>query len=144
MAPHVRRPPPDQENIGGARWNPQGISAIYLSSTKAGAITEGDHAITVQPLRPRARRKVYAVDLSLERVVDLRSPEALEAVGLRVINIADDDHSTCREVGAAVSWLEYDGLLVPSARSDATNLIIYPANRSPEARYNFDEAEPVE
>ena len=108
------------------------------------AVSEGDHAIAVQPLRPRARRKVYAVDLSLERVVDLRSPEALETVGLSLNNIADDDHSTCREVGGALSWLEYDGLLVPSARSDATNLIIYPANRSPEARYNFDEAEPVE
>src|SRR5436190_17958259 len=57
--------PPDQENTRGARWNPPNVAAIYLSCQRYGAIAEGDHAIAAQPLRPWARRFLYAVELSL-------------------------------------------------------------------------------
>ena len=61
--------PPDAENTRGARWNPPDVAAIYLSLPRDGAIAEGDHAITIQPLRPRlARRYLYPVDITLENV----------------------------------------------------------------------------
>lgn len=50
--------PPDQENTRGARWNPPGVVAIYVSRERHGAIAEGDHVIAVQPPRPRIRRFV--------------------------------------------------------------------------------------
>lgn len=62
---------PDTENTTGARWNPPGVAAIYLSLTREGAIAEGDHAAAVQPLRPRALRRVYSVELTLANVLDL-------------------------------------------------------------------------
>ena len=30
----------------------------------------------------------------------------------------------CQAVGGAVAWLGYDGLLVPSARADGSNIVI--------------------
>jgi RES domain-containing protein len=76
------RHPPDQENTRGARWNPADVAAIYLSLARHGAIAEGDHAISAQPLRPRASRFVYAVDLSLVSVLDLSDPLDLSRTGL--------------------------------------------------------------
>lgn len=135
------RRPPDQENSDGARWNPPGIAAIYLSRERHGAIAEGDHVIAVQPLRPRAHRVVYAVELTLGNVLDLSERIDLARTGLTDEDLADDDHTACREVGSAINWLEHDGLIVPSARSDALNLVIYPAHRSPEARFSYGKGE---
>lgn len=132
---------PDQENTGGARWNPPSVAAIYLSRTRSGAIAEGDHAIAVQPLRPRARRILYPIELTLANVIDLTDPDQLASIGLTDNDLAADDHSACREVGAAINWLEHDGLLVPSARSDAHNLVIYPAHRLPEAAFSYTDGE---
>jgi RES domain-containing protein len=135
------RLPPDVENTRGARWNPSGVAAIYLSRTREGAIAEGDHAVAVQPLRPKARRVLYEVHLTLDRVFDLTADVDLARVGLTSEDLGDDDFSACQEVGAAVAWLEHDGLLVPSARSSATNLVVYPSNRSESARYDFADGE---
>jgi hypothetical protein len=40
--------------------------------------------------------------------------------GLTEEDLASADHTACREVGAAIDWLEHDGLLVP--RPEATPL----------------------
>ncbi len=134
---------PDSENIGGARWNPPGTPAIYLSLSREGAIAEGDHALAVQPLRPRARRYVYEVTLTLERVLDLTADTHLRAVGLTPEMIGQDDHESCREVGGAVAWQGHDGLLIPSARSKASNLVVFPNNRNVAASFDHGHAEEV-
>jgi RES domain-containing protein len=134
---------PDQENTSGARWNPPGVAAIYLSCTREGAIAEGDHAIAVQPLRPRARRFIYAVQVTVANVLDLRDTTTLHDIGLTQDDIADDDLSACQEVGAAVDWLEHDGLLVQSARSSAMNLVIYPAHRLSGAVFDHGDGEEI-
>lgn len=132
---------PDQENTSGARWNPSGVAAIYLGCTRDGAVAEGNHAIAVQPLRPRALRFIYAVQVTLANVLDLRDTTTLHDVGLTHADIAGDDLSACQEVGAAADWLERDGLLVQSARSSAMNLIIYPAHRRPDAVFEYGDGE---
>lgn len=132
---------PDQENTRGARWNLPGVAAIYLSLARHGAIAEGDHAIAVQPLRPRGRRVIYLVELTLANVLDLSDAAVLQRVGLTEEDLAGDDHTACQEVGAATDWLEHDGLLAPSARSDALNLVIYPAHRPPAATFTYGDDE---
>jgi hypothetical protein len=56
--------PPDAENTRGARWNPPGIATIYTSLTREGALAEAEHQIAVQPIRPRARRTIYTLELT--------------------------------------------------------------------------------
>jgi RES domain-containing protein len=134
---------PDQENNRGARWNPPGVAAIYLSYDRTGAIAEGNHAIAIQPIRPRARRKLYTVTLTLEKVINISSPADLARIGLTADDIASDDMTACQEVGAAAEWLAQDGLIVPSARSPSLNLVIYPAHRASDAVFEFDSGEDV-
>ncbi len=77
-------------------------------------------------------------------MLDLSNPVDLARTGLSDDDLAADDHTACREVGAAINWLEHDGLLVPSARSDSLSLVIFPAHRSPDARFAFGEGEALE
>jgi hypothetical protein len=63
--------------------------------------------------------------------------------GLTEADIAGDDFSACQEVGAATDWLGRDGLVVPSARSQSLNLVIYPMHRDPRAIFEFGPGEEI-
>jgi RES domain-containing protein len=136
--------PPEAENTRGARWNPPGVAAIYTSLTRDGALAEADHQIAVQPIPPRARRIIYTLDVSLTDVLDLTNAELLKDLAIGPAEFTADDMAACRQLGGAVHWLKHDGLLVPSARSPSTNLVIFPANRPADARFEIISAEAVE
>ena len=57
--------PPDAENTCGARRNPQGVAAICTSLARDGALAEAEHQVAIQPIRPRARRTIYTLELTL-------------------------------------------------------------------------------
>jgi len=135
--------PPDTENTRGARWNPQGVAAIYTSLTRDGALAEAEHQIAMQPIPPRARRTIYTLELSLTTILDLTDTELLQDLGIGPAELTANDMIACRQLGGAVHWLERDGLLLPSARSPSTNLVIFPANRPADARFEIIGAEPV-
>ena len=120
---------PDRSNTAGARWNPPGTEAIYTSCERETALAEAEHIISLQPLRPRAKRTLYTVDASLRTVLDLREMTLLEQLGLSSRDLVETDFTACQGVGGAVAWLRYNGLLVPSARRPGgNNLVIYRQN----------------
>lgn len=135
--------PPDAENTRGARWNPAEVAAIYTSLSRDGVIAEAEHQIALQPVPPRVKRTIYEVDLTLANVLDLTAPATLNSLDLTTDDIAADDMTACQQIGGAAAWLEHDGILVPSARSEATNLVIYPAHREPPARFEVLSSELV-
>lgn len=114
------------ENRRGARWNPPETPAIYACLERETALAEAEHLIASQPYRPQARRTVYTMDIKLSSVLDITDPATLARVGLQSQSLADTDWSQCQRVGGATEWLGHDGLLIPSVRSEGTNLIIYP------------------
>lgn len=69
----------------------------------------------------------------LQNVLDLGSLDSLAAVGITEADLRSDDLTACQAVVGAVAWLGHDGLLVPSARAEGNNLVIYPISQDPEA-----------
>jgi RES domain-containing protein len=136
--------PPTLENTLGARWNPSGVAAIYVSLERPTVIAEGDHAIAVQPFRPGVARWVYPIAVELREVIDLSAPDALEQAGVGAVELGDDNQAPCQAVGEAVAWLGYEGLLVPSARATGTNLVIFTANLGPDAVFEASAREALE
>jgi RES domain-containing protein len=120
---------PDRVNLGGARWNPRGVGAIYTALHQQTALAEGQHAVDVQPRRPFARRVLYELEVAVSGVVDLTTSDALTAVGLTQADLTADVFDACQRVGGAAAWLERGGLLVPSARDDGDNLVIFVTGR---------------
>lgn len=59
-------------------------------------------------------------------VVQLTDWALLETLGVTQASYQSIEPLRCKEVGGAVSYLGHDGLLVPSARCDGINLVIYP------------------
>lgn len=113
-------------NTHGARWNDSGLAAIYTSCERETALAEADYYIGLQPVRPRAKRTLYTIRVSLKNVIDLTAPDLLLQLGITDAVLSSPDHAPCRTIAGAVNWLGHDGLLVPSARrGGGTNLVIY-------------------
>jgi len=119
---------PEVENTRGARWNPSDVAAIYTSLERRTAVAEGNYLLDSQSPRPRVRRVVHKIRVSLRRVLDLRSVGLLNELGVDDEALRSDDHWACQRVGEAAKHLGYDGIIVPSARADGSNLILYPTN----------------
>jgi RES domain-containing protein len=117
-------------NTNGARWNPPDVPAIYASIDRKTALAEAEYRISLEPFRPRAKRTLYQLAVRLENVVDLTDPGLLASVGITDAELTDFTFVACQPVGGAVAWLGHDGMIVPSARNDGQNLVIFPASIS--------------
>lgn len=115
---------PELSNTRGARWNPAGLAAIYTSLERDTAVAEGQHAIDSQPLRPKARRFVYQLKVSANKTLRITDAD-LSALGLDLDDLNSPDFSACQRVAAHAAFLEYDALIVPSARADGANIVIF-------------------
>lgn len=116
--------PPELPNTRGARWNPPGLAAIYTSEERATAIAEGQHAIDMQPLRPKTRRYVYELRISAKKALRIDRSN-LSTLGLNSVDLTSPDFSACQLVAAHAAFLDYDALIVPSARADGANVVIF-------------------
>lgn len=77
-------------------------------------------------------------------MLDLTQPNTLSELDLTADALAADDMAACQQIGGAAAWLEHDGILVLSARSDATNLVVFPANCPPDASFEVVANAPLQ
>ena len=117
--------PPTRPNIGGARWNPPGLEAIYSSCERETALAEARYYIALQPVRPKVSRVLYTLQVTVSGVVDLTAADLLAAAGITDSILRGSDFERLQHIGSAVRWLGHHGLLVPSVRwQGGTNLVI--------------------
>lgn len=135
--------PPERENQRGARWNPPETPAIYTSLTRGVALAEADYQISLQPVRPRAKRTIYTIDIVLASVIDLSDRSLLLRLGITQQDLGSLDHRACQQVGGAIAWLGNDGVLVQSARADGVNLVIFPNQQKSDYEFRAKAAEVV-
>lgn len=120
--------PPTLQNKRGARWNPPQVPAVYAALERDTVLAEAAHQMSLQPLRPKAKRTVYTLRVRLYSVLDVTEPEVLEKLGIDKAALGSIDWSRCQQIGGATAWLGNDGMLIPSARAGGTNLVIFPSN----------------
>ncbi len=127
---------PSAFSYNGGRWAPpssyQSVPVLYTSLTREGAIAEMTSWLQLLVPRPNKPILVHHLHVSANLVVALD----MTALGLLGVDVAtfpernyvamfDEPPSRTQEIGAALSFLGVDGLIVPSARSNAHNLILF-------------------
>jgi RES domain-containing protein len=133
---------PLRANTRGARWNPPDVSALYTSLERKTAIAEGDFLISLQPIRPSVTRWIAQIQITLQRVIEI-DEVTLQKLGISREALEALDHAPCREIGGAVNWLGFEGLIVPSARSNGQNLVIYIGHQDPAGLFEVIGKEPL-
>jgi RES domain-containing protein len=136
--------PPERENQRGARWNPPETPAIYTSLVRDVALAEADFQISLQPIRPRARRTIFRIAVVLASVVDLSDRRRLASLGISEDDLTSFNHSACQYAGGAIEWLGNDGLSVPSARADGVNLVVFPNQQKSDYEFRVMASEVID
>ncbi len=126
---------PTEGSRGAGRWNPAELSVLYCAEDRDGALSEIHfHLSRGQPVFPsRIRHVIWKLGADLGRALMLLDVEALTRLGVEMTRYRDILYARTQEIGAAASFLGYDGLVAPSARYDGANLVIFLDNAAPEA-----------
>lgn len=133
--------------LNGGRWNPKDIFAtIYLAIPPAACMGELERAAESQDVTVDDMLEVpyrfHVLTVNELRVLDLRSPAALAAVGLTEADISDPDWTACQAVGHAAWFLGLGGLIAPSASGTGQVLAAFEGRLGP-GQLAVERSEPL-
>jgi len=141
----------------GGRWNAIGsFRAVYGSTEDTVAVVESrataDYAQVPWPFR--TPRLLVAIELSLQRVLDLTSASVRETLAISLEELQAEDwrkvqeeqaESLTQAIGRAVFVNRGEGLLAPSARIPlGVNVVYFPQNHQTGSSVKVLDAEKLE
>ena len=110
---------------GGGRWSPDNdFEALYTSLEKNGALAEIYYHLSKAPVFASSNTLINKLHVSLEKVLRL-SENDLRNLGLEDPLASRISRAESQVVGAAAYLLDYEALIVPSARWDCENLVLF-------------------
>ncbi|WP_350334292.1 RES family NAD+ phosphorylase [Coralliovum pocilloporae] len=125
---------PTQCSRSGGRWDDGTFDVLYTSAERLGAISEMKfHIMRGQPVIPsRVAYKLYEIDVALDRTLQLLDLAALKSIGLDITRYGqlsyDDkgaEYPRSQDIAEVAHFLDYDGLVVPCARYDCSNVVVF-------------------
>ena len=118
----------------GGRWNPpRSFPVLYLGLSRETVVGEFQRLAARQHLAPEAflPRTYYTYEVELTALLDLRAPDAREAVGLDARDLVTDDRAVCQAVGDAAHACNREGIIVPGATGAGEVLAVFIARLRP-------------
>ena len=118
----------------GGRWDDRTFDVLYTSDVREGAIEERRfHLFRGQPIPPsKVRYELFELRIALAAVVAFDGLEALAAVGMSTAGFGaasyadkESEYPASQQVAEACFFLGADGILVPSARYEGRNLVVF-------------------
>lgn len=117
----------------GGRWSQNGgFEVLYTSLEMNGALAEIGYRLSLEPIWPsRIRHELHRLRVGTRKTLKIESLEILGSMGVDVSRYDSFDYSQTQAIAAAAHFLEFDGLMVPSARAPCRNLVLF-TQRAPE------------
>jgi len=114
-------------SAANGRWSPGGsVEVLYTSLERAGALSEIGYRLTLEPVWPsRIQHDIHQVTTRCERALQFADIGSLAGLGVDVSRYESFDYGATQALASAAHFLEFDGLLVPSARHPSTNLVLF-------------------
>jgi hypothetical protein len=140
---------PTAPSINGGRWPPPpdgdaGVSVLYTSFERNGALAEVCSFLAMLTPIPGPRPiKVTRLAVATSRTLKLAQAD-LQGLGIDLQSYGERDYGLTQRIGAALAFLEIDGLIAPSARWPCNNLMIFTDNHTFTARLEAIDSEEVE
>ena len=126
---------PVAASVSGGRWAPPpdgdaGHSVLYTSLESDGAIAEVASFLAALTPIP-GPRQINVTRLAVSTSHTLRLVRAdLATLGVHQDRHGERDYGRTQEIGAALVFLGFDGLIAPSARWPCDNLMIFSDNHA--------------
>jgi hypothetical protein len=90
------------------------------------------------------QHEVHRIEANISRTVRFQGILALSHLGVDVTRYTSFDYSITQAIAAAANFLELDGIIVPSARSPASHLVIMIEHVHAESALVLKESELVD
>lgn len=133
---------PLQCSASGGRWDDGTFDVLYTSLERRGAFEEMRfHLMRGQPVMPsRVTYRMFELQVRMDRALKLLDLGALADLGLDVSRYGrlsyesrSNEYPRTQQIGEVAHFLEFDGLLVPSARHDCLNAVLFGDRMPPDA-----------
>ncbi len=113
--------------VANGRWNAVGeFEVLYASLASAGALAEVGYRLSLEPVWPsRIEHEIHTLRIRADRALVFDDLQQLEGLGVNVARFETFEYAATQAIAAAAHFLEFDALIVPSARYDASNLVIF-------------------
>jgi len=131
-------------STSGGRWASKGlVSVLYTSLLREGALAEITFhwsQLTPRPSRPAV---LHRLSVAAERRLRLLRAD-LDELDVDVAQYESVNYHRTQEIGAAVGFLGCDGLIVPCARWDCENLVLFTENHALDNRLEVLSSEEID
>jgi RES domain-containing protein len=118
---------PVRGSAAEGRWSPGGtVEVLYTSLERAGALAEIGFRLSLEPVWPsRIRHEIHEISVENKRTLRFADIAGLAAYGVDTSKYQSFDYQATQALAAAAHFLEFDGLLVPSARHRSSNRVVF-------------------
>jgi RES domain-containing protein len=142
-------------STNGGRWAPPSniaeVPVLYTSLEREGAIAEVVSYLQLLSPPPSKPMELNRLEISAKNVLTLSHTD-LAALGLMpaqirerpYVSIGQSPASLSQKIGSAANFLGFDGLIVPSARWQCNNLVLYEKNHDLGSRLEVLEKHPFD
>jgi hypothetical protein len=137
---------PLRGSSANGRWGAPGeLEVLYASEARDGALTEVGFRLSLEPVWPsRIQHENHVLAIKTERLLRLVDLNELEKLGVDVARYETFDYGATQAIAAAAYFLEFDGMLVPSARFKCNNLALFTDRVLPGGRLQVVSSEEVD
>lgn len=113
--------------VANGRWNSIGeFEVLYTSVEPAGAMAEVGYRLSLEPVWPsKIEHQLHELRVKVERGLKLESLAQLEKLGVDVARFESFDYVATQAIAAAAHFLQFDALIVPSARFNVKNIVLF-------------------
>lgn len=118
---------PVRGSSANGRWSSNGeFEVLYTSLERAGSLAEIGSRLLLEPVWPsRLRHEIHRIGAEAERCLKFADIASLQPLGVDPARFEGYDYQATQAIAAAAHFLEFDGLIVPSARHASLNLVVF-------------------
>jgi hypothetical protein len=121
------------------------FEVLYTSLERDGALAEIGYRLSLEPVWPSLlKHEVHRLEIQTHRTLRFATLASLTALGVDVNHYESFDYSASQAIAAAAHFLDFDGLMVPSARFPCLNLVLFLERLAPDGGIKVRETDSVD
>lgn len=115
-----------QGHASKSRWDPGTFDVLYTSLQREGALAEIYFHLNSQPVFPsKLTSVIWRISVATKRTLKFADLAALAQLGITSESYSSLSYERTQEIADAASFLGFDGIIAPSARSASQNLVLF-------------------
>ena len=137
---------PLRGSSANGRWGAPGeLEVLHTSEQRDGALAEVGFRLSLEPVWPSLiQHQIHILAVRTERTLRLVDMSELENLGVDISRYETFEYGATQAIAAAAHFLEFDGMLVPSARFACSNLVLFTDRVSPTGQLQLVSSEDVD